>query len=51
VREGEAWTAGWLGADRTDVAALSVNGVAEDKRVVSVALVPLSPDAPMRRLC
>lgn len=47
VREGEAWTAGWLVADRTDVAALSVNGVAEDKRVVSVALVPLSPDAPV----
>ncbi|WAM19196.1 hypothetical protein [Rhodococcus sp. JS3073] len=45
VREGEAWTAGWLVADRTDVAALSVNGVAEDKRLVSVALVPLSPDA------
>ncbi|PBC35383.1 hypothetical protein CJ179_48185 [Rhodococcus sp. ACS1] len=47
VREGEAWTAGWLVADRTDVAALSVNGVAEDKRLVSVALVPLSPDAPV----
>ncbi|MDV6247028.1 hypothetical protein [Rhodococcus opacus] len=47
VREGEAWTAGWLVADRTDVAALSVNGVAEDKRVVAVALVPLSPDAPV----
>jgi hypothetical protein len=45
VREGEAWTAGWLVADRSDVAALSVNGVAEDKRLVSVALVPLSPDA------
>ncbi|WP_054249036.1 hypothetical protein, partial [Rhodococcus opacus] len=38
---------GWLVADRTDVAALSVNGVAEDKRLVSVALVPLSPDAPV----
>ena len=47
VREGEAWTAGWLVADRSDVAALSVNGVAEDKRLVSVALVPLSPDAPV----
>ena len=29
------------------MAALSVNGVAKDKRVVSVALVPLSPDAPV----
>ncbi|ABH00652.1 hypothetical protein RHA1_ro11005 (plasmid) [Rhodococcus jostii RHA1] len=47
VREGEAWTAGWLVADRIDVSALSVNGVAEDKRLVSVALVPLSPDAPV----
>lgn len=47
VREGEGWTAGWLVADRTDVAGLSVHSVAEDKRVVSVALVPLSPDAPV----
>ncbi|RYD13981.1 MAG: hypothetical protein EOP90_15635 [Lysobacteraceae bacterium] len=47
VREGEGWMAGWLVADPTDVAALSVNGVAEDKRLVSVALVPLSPDAPV----
>lgn len=44
VHEGGAWTAGWLVADRTEVAGLAVAGVAEDRRV---ALVPLSPDAPV----
>ncbi|MDF3310460.1 hypothetical protein P3H15_36190 [Rhodococcus sp. T2V] len=34
-------------ADRTEVSMLSVAGVAEDKRVVSVAVVPLSPEAPV----
>ncbi|RYF59689.1 MAG: hypothetical protein EOO27_08455 [Comamonadaceae bacterium] len=43
-----AWTAGWLVADRTEVAALSVARAADSavERWVSVALVPVSPDAP-----
>ncbi|MFE7423421.1 hypothetical protein [Rhodococcus sp. NPDC057529] len=48
VREGAAWTAGWLVADPTEVAALSVTRAADAavERWVSVALVPVSPDAP-----
>lgn len=48
VREGAAWTAGWLVADRAEVAALSAAGAADVgvERWVSVVLVPVSPDAP-----
>ncbi|WP_037196485.1 MULTISPECIES: hypothetical protein [unclassified Rhodococcus (in: high G+C Gram-positive bacteria)] len=48
IREGGGWMAGWLVADRTEVAALSAARAADAavERWVSVALVPMLPDAP-----